>query len=561
MSLDNPSNFSSMNLPIPSLDAPNDFSSINSLTPSVNPEIFTNNSSNFQSRFLHQIRDQHYFIEIWMYNQIDGQDAFPLPFIFIDSLVIEETILNWVTKGEIIINNDFEVFERYYENQKKAPFIFRTDGRNRISVIITPTTPLTDNISLFDGKADNNKEEFLEKWQMAYDFVIYDVEDLTTNNNTQKKKKLYLWDERYQIFSEKNIEYTTSKTTNTPDSDRCLRANLAIKEVIEEASKNPDNSIINIGYEENGGSIDNPVKPINDFGAWDDGTDDNEIFYTSPAFSTVYDDLQYLLPYAGTLDGGPVFLTLGRTQSDKRWKLRSLKDYFEKSREDQIEKLIIQDFDFDSTTKPYVPRSYNDFGSDIQNFFSGIASQITSYKFSPMVSSDDKRIVTSPSHRFDFSSGSFSVELEDHDVLSVIDKIEELGKSGLYNFTERSEKSQVLLNLNRSKKENLIINNLFSPLQFKPPFFEKNQMIKDALFLNEALHFQIAGLTIRTPGKFIFVDKFSASDENPIDDRLLGQWMIVKTKHIFTQTSYISDVLATKLDCFSKIWQKEDQKF
>ena len=59
-------------------------------------------------------------------------------------------------------------------------------------------------------------------------------------------------------------------------------------------------------------------------------------------------------------------------------------------------------------------------------------------------------------------------------------------------------------------------------------------MLKDFLMLNQALYFNATGLTIRTPGKFLFVDRDSSTaDKNPFDDKFLGQWLITKIVHYF----------------------------
>ena len=70
------------------------------------------NSQKEQARFIHQIRDQFYYIEIWLYNQIEGQVPFPVPFYFVNSLALEETLMDWFVKGWIVFNNNFEILER-----------------------------------------------------------------------------------------------------------------------------------------------------------------------------------------------------------------------------------------------------------------------------------------------------------------------------------------------------------------------------------------------------------------------------------------------------------------
>jgi hypothetical protein len=111
-------------------------------------------------------------------------------------------------------------------------------------------------------------------------------------------------------------------------------------------------------------------------------------------------------------------------------------------------------------------------------------------------------------------------------------------------------------------------NNIFLPNHYVTQygenffsFYARNQMIKDALFLNEALSFTINGLTIRSPGRFLFIDSLNSNDSDFFHDRFLGQWMIIKVVHTFKQNSYFSNVVATKVDSFAQLWEKEDSKY
>ena len=104
-----------------------------------------------------------------------------------------------------------------------------------------------------------------------------------------------------------------------------------------------------------------------------------------------------------------------------------------------------------------------------------------------------------------------------------------------------------------------MLKNMFSPKPFIPTNFPKVQMMKDALYLNESVCFITNGLTIRSPGRFIFIDYSNSNDINPFDDRFLGQWLMTKVVHLFTQDNYITEVVANKIDTFSRLWPNEDK--
>ena len=550
------------------------------------------------NKFLHQIRDQYFYIEIFLYNQIEGAKPLALPFLFVDSFSIQESLKNWITEGWIIINDDFEVFERGAPANNKmnlpkidSPYIFRTDGRNRISFRIYPCSKNNINDDTYPK----------ENWEICYDFVIYDVEDLPTNTNHKKLRKYYFWDERYQLFSERNIEYSTvysatKKVDGTgkvqfqlndyssyPDIKKAVIPNDALKDIIRVACSDPpivkisnNESSLKVGFKQDG-SIDNPTEPVYSLKDpvdpdWNVGTASNKIIYTSPANYSAVDDINYVLDRCSSTDNGPVFLQLGRTSNDKKFKLIGLSDIFKSSTSNQVERLYIDDsVTFNSaggnknaTGSPNIPRaSVKIDDKNSVNFTSPVASRITSYEYSPMVALDDFRILNLPLHTYDFSTGEFKIYFNENTAKDVKKVLESYAKKGLYSFSPEAggnTKPQLILNLNQTKQKGIYLENNFVSQKFFPANYSQIKMIKDLLFLSEAISFVAQGLTIRTPGKFIFVDRIDNGFDNPFDNRFLGQWLMTKVNHIFTQQKYLTEVVAVKIDAFNKLWQDSETK-
>ena len=527
---------------------------------------------------LQTIDDQLYYFDVWMYNQITGQDPFEVPYAIIDSISIEETLSDWNTKGWLVINNYYELLEKYFPNTTKAPLIFRTDGRNRLRINFYPVLEVTQD--LLSLESSGVSKDIREKWEICLDCVIYDVEDIETPNPREKKRKLYFHDERYQLFSEKNMEWSTAvegraleygsaSEVGVVDSSRVCKANYALQSIINKAGIDPvSNAWIKVG----GGTINEPKDNlVASLTNWHYGTKENEIFYTSPAYSTVNEDIKYVLDYCGTKENGPCFLNLTRwaDPNGKVFELNSPKDYFDDVKtNEQVEHLVIEDGIIEQgainpsdggNQKPYFPKAPVTESNQIKNFMSGRASIIKAYKFSPMVSSDDSRICTTPLHQFDFSTGTFKIQFTDNKIDDVHDSMTNYAKDTLYSFTNSD--AHFLLNINKVKKTGVMMHNHFEPLQFIPKFLPQTNMIRDSLFLNECISFMVAGLTIRAPGRFVFIDKLSSNaDPNPHEDRFLGQWLIIKVVHLFIQGQYVSEVVATKVDTFRKLWDKEDTK-
>jgi hypothetical protein len=524
-----------------------------------------------------QISQQNYYIEVVMYNSIDGEEPFYVPFFMIDSLEINESLHSWITKGQLTLNISFENISRGSPNNVsesteksnvsgiiKAPYIDRTDGRNRVGVKLYP---------LKNDENSNAEEKPKAYWEINYDFIVTDIIDLDASNAQTKKRMYKLIDERYQILTEKNLEWSTSiiasqklgnkkKPYQLKDSEAALNPNDVLKEFLTIAGKDPKSSEqIKIGYSDSA-SIDKPDIPFNKLSEnnWEAGRSDNKMLYYSPANTNALGDMFYILARCTDKDGFPVILDYGRSTETKGWHLTSLSKYFEKSIDISVEKLELEIGM--TSNKPPIPRGPENESTNTQNFYSAIASRIQKYKFSPMVTLDDNRITNSPLHYFNHSTGEFVIKFAKNTAKNVIETLKTFAKKGLYSHTGNSTSNpQILINLNKTKQLGEMLKNEFSSSgQFIPETAPLNQMILDAVFLNQVISFQLIGLTLRTPGVFINIYRSDSGEKNPFDDRFLGQWLVIKTAHLFTQESYVTEIVAVKIDSFSQIFQQEDSK-
>lgn len=524
--------------------------------------------------FVQQIRDQKFYIEVCLYNQIQGQKPISIPFFYIDSLKIVESLQHWATTAELTLNTDFEIFARG-TTQKivtdngsvekiSAPYIERPDGRNRVCIRIYPVAP-------------NNDQNVFPKyrWEMCYDFVVIEVEDLPTQNSQRKKRKYTLIDERYQILKERNLEWSTRIMAagtygklpyELTDDESSMNPNVVLREIINLAASNPDPSVgvtdpIKVGYLEDG-SIDKPTVPLNSFNVdlWDGGLETNRIPANTLARSFALDDIENILPFCIGSDGYPVILDFGRSSVDKAWHLTSLKKLFELSNEEQIERLLIEDGLSPADSEPYVARADGSDSSNVRNFTSGLASKISRYKFSPMVAMDDNKILNKAVHFYNHTTGEFSILMEKNTAKSVLDGFKEIAQNSLYSF-KNGYSPQIISTLNQTKAKGLMTTN---ELSFSGPYIPenvaRNHMMLDFLFLSQSVTFQALGLTIRAPGKFIFIDRMASADSNPFDDRFLGQWLVTKVSHLFTQETYMNEVVAVKVDSFGKLFPELDSQ-
>jgi len=518
------------------------------------------------------ISNQSYQIRITLHN-VNTKKPFFVPFSAVNELVIQEDMVNWWTKGWISIQNDFEVIERGShfiktkgpnndkDNIKEGLFNFRQDARNKINIRIA---------TLLDTKVNEiNLDE--NDWTMDFDFILTEAEDIDTNSVTSKIRKFYLIDERYQMFSERNIPWSTSthgpaSNSGKPpyqltDKEREMHPNDAIKSIIKTSACNnfasTESSTLFVGFDKKG-SIEDPNIPlanINDE-MWNTSqSPDSNVFYTSPANCSVMDDLDFMLNHAIGKDGDPVFLRLHRYT--KKWELVSLVDYFKGAK--QLERLLIND-GVEMNAAGYISRAeFNTSDPKIINFFSTKASIITNYKYSQMSPVDEMQITNRPIHKYDFSTGTYSIFAQENKAMEVYDKIKSFAKKGnLFSHSKEGSEGQIWGNVNKTKSEGLTIKNSFYNQGTNSLNLIK--MIKDFIFLNQCIYFQNNGLTLRSPGNFIFIDKVDSGDKNTFDDRFLGQWLVTKVTHYFSKDAYLTDVYASKIDGVNKHWDIKDNK-
>jgi hypothetical protein len=505
-----------------------------------------------------QIGQDFFEIDIWLYNFLDKHNLFQVPYFFVRQLVLQEVLMEWNISGYITLESQYEILERGAAGYKtfeqvKAPFLLRTDGRNRLFIRIKPYI-----------KGKTLSEELSPEWEIMYNCVVYDIQDSTEEDPTLKMRTLYFKDEKHQILQERNVEWSTGlgRPANQPDIQRSQNPNEAVKDFLKAVSKtgNGDTSL-KVGFD-SAGSIANPNIEFEriDEANWDKGTseEDYKIFYTSQGNSNALDDLNYLLNHTKSTDGFPVLLGQPRNSLNPGWKLYSMSSFFKDSKNHQIEKLIIQDGVDDDGSTPHISRAFDGNSSSTQNFVSGIASKIKNYQISPMVAVDDLRFSNTPVYHYDFATGQYKITFKDNRIKDVLDKVKSMA-SGLFSFSS-GKTGQIQMNVNKSKSTGIITRNTFVPQSFYLPGINGLNMIQDLVFLSGSIFFQCPGLTLRQPGKFIIIDRETFSD-NPFDNRFLGQWLVTKVTHFFTKSMYINDVVATKLDAVSQLWSEEDKAY
>lgn len=526
------------------------------------------------NQFVATINDQKYYFKVTISNGDKNTQPLELTYYMVEELQIEETLFNWNVTASLVIKNDYEFIERGYvagNKANKSPYIFRHDGRNKVNVRIFPV--LTEGADLTSTRPELN--------EINYDFVVYDVIDMPANDQSKKRKKMLLWDERYQHFLERNIQWSTyyvvAEKANTTDklSNISCKVGLAIKHLIQTAcgeskvhtvekseplkvgwnveSENPEGESAYFILD----GINKPSRKVATFGTWDEGSEENKISYTSPASSNVIEDLEYLLKYyVSSIDlehktglGMPGFLRLDRYH--KKWELVGLDQFYakctdgNKAGEDTIERVEVQLQDevssFGAIKTPVFNGSSNNF-----------TSKILSYRFVNLKNSDDLALCNRPAIRYDNDKCLWDIYFENNTPDAVVDSL----KKNFIPKTFNDKKSPgVLINLNKDKlngfstfPEHVVVQ---GPTASVLP---RNDMISSSIFLNQALEFNSLGGTTRTPGKFINVERSPHNHaDNDFENKFIGQWLLIRVVHTFFGDKYLNNTTGVKFNSFMEI--------
>lgn len=507
-----------------------------------------------------QLGGDYYQVDICIYSFAQNLEPFNVPCRFINQLVIEETLNNWDVKGYITLESYGEVLERGALNENgdfiTPPLLLRNDARNKISINLKPCLTRTR-----DGSAPDFANVPPE-WTASFDCVIYDVQDVSTNNPEIKLRTFYFRDERYQILSERNLEWSTSKELKAnpmaKDAEKTISGNEIIKKLLTAAASvgAGGTTKLKVGFNEKG-SINEPNLDLDMFSSeWDVGPPDPEskLLYTSPANSSALSDINYILQNTKSSDGSPVILDYGRQMNNKMWQLYSFKKLFENSSTKQVEWMIIHDGVEPGSGTPSIPRADTQNLSNINNFQSGIASKILKYEYSPMAPLDDSRFLNTAVHGYDNTKGEYKIHFEKNSLSKLLSETKSIA-AGLYTKGENLK-----LNVNKTKSSSIAFRNVYRSERYFLPDQALMKNIKDFIFLNDAVFLQLPGLTLRSPGKFIYIDRKYYLDSK-FDDKFLGQWLITKVSHIFTKDTYINDIIATKIDSAKALWPENDAAY
>ena len=473
-----------------------------------------------------------------------------------DNLLLEEDIFDWPTKGSIVIKSEFNSLERESDeaitatgaDRKNLVYKFRNDGRDTIYITIMPKSTAIAGLTPADYKEN--------LWRIELEAVIYDVEDFTHTNITDKCKRLYFWEKTYQMMQEKNIEFTTANVGDNKgkanihklsNEDRSLKSGSAIAELL----KNDED------FKKNATKTDDATQ-------WNPGDELSKVFYSSASNNTFLDDLQYLLSVhtaSQADDNQPCIFKLERPEAKgkpRQFSLKSIKQYFEKAGKDtpgdyQIEQLFLQEHS--ETVNPnevVISKAPTSTGTDVNKNIKGADfSEIRNYQLVDFSGADYNALL---GNRFvvshNMKDGQFNIEI----VKSKSEIFKDFAKQNILNQVLTNTQDD-RLPLTRYMTTGYNSTSVFSPRQLEKGRYvdARNKMLKHYLFSNLGIAFNLRGLTIRQPGRFFGLSKKAKNDKDH-DDLIEGQYFITNIKHEFSTSTrtYSTSTVAVKVHKFKE---------
>lgn len=471
-----------------------------------------------------------------------------------DSLILEEDIFDWKIQGSIVINTPYESLEKesaettvaVKQDKKNIVYKFRNDGRDTLYIYIKPSDLPVKGLPMMVLED--------QKWLIEIEAVIYDVQDLPSNNITNKKKKLFFWEKAYQMMIEKDSDFSTStagdnknKTniSQLDNSERSLVASTALAELLRNDPDFKKYSLLTNNKDE-----------------WDSGSEKNKINYTSPVNAKFIDNLNYILNFTTSSDvnrNDPCILKFERASkrmTPKQFSLKSITKYFEKAgseynkpKDYQIEHFFLKENSDIEKTPPLLKAPLSNTQSEIK---ADEYNVIYNYKLSDLSGLDySKNLTNYRVVSYNSTCGQFCEESKNHNAQQYKDYFKKSIRNNV--LTKESDDRLVftpfIKNLQNTKTVFSITKDAVTRLSEG-----RNKLLNYYLFSNLAISFEVRGLTIRQTGRFFGLSKQNLNDKE-YDHKIEGQYFVTNVVHVFDNRNrnYSTQIVGVKTHTYQEL--------
>jgi len=551
----------------------------------------------------HRINNNDYIFKVTLVsaagNKSRAQDIKPTA---IKEFFISDTLNNFYQQGYIIINNSQDIIERdtpdaepynkpsYYNNagavdttdpnsatsNTDAGFLFRGESRDILRVDIMPRLENTTADSL--GSEDSKKYFY-----MGYDFAIYDSEELVGDAPGQKYKKLYFWDMYYQLLLEKNVPFSTtnivnntnfntsytSTTTqgtsatlpeNADNGDRAVPTGIALREFLKAAF--PDNENYPIRFSVNVPGVENSTALTQQEQDqqnidWDIGA--TNIFFSTPANYKAIDCVNYILSrHVSNSESNydQCFLQLER--DNRQFTFKSLTQFFRQAYNpgnDTPGDLYIETLKVGGNTQQDGKQNVAPYFTPRTGLYFERIGTIKSFSFDNMAGRHaQQRLVPTFVHSYDYENKQFQIDIARNGIAQAMKTYQR----NYINYMNSSNDEQAFTNFapGQLRYLNKNVQNVFSTTEQDPDqrlAWGRNEFLYASIFTNNLISFRLPGSTHRQAGNFIGIDRDGAIPTSKFDNKLLGIYLIVESKHTFTGNEYFNDLHCIKVYNFKQL--------
>jgi hypothetical protein len=549
---------------------------------STNPFATRDGFSSGQPPDEQKYNELFHFTEIYLDNSgrfenFNSTEKFRINPAAVMNLSITNNLLNWIVSGTMTIlylpddspSGGSLTGQAAVQNGKTLKsYKFRNDGLDLLRVMIVPKDTVANSPGDLQIKSND------PKWILSYLFSIYDTEDVVDIPNLNNANslymrciKLYFRDVRFELLKTTNLEYSTASSplaieapqlANGSGGPRVTTTGQAIREIFEKT----------LSVKETGGSPNLFAYPGKE--KWDDG--ESLLFYTSPADCSAAEDIDYLLSHHVSLEKlqgaqNANDICLLHTERPKQRDfiedihLTPLSWYFKKagsSSSDPGELQLEHFFVTAQTSETSLPGLYRApiskgsyGGKDLKTEKYG---QIASYAFVDMApETNNEMFATKPVYSVDIGKRTFNIKFTDNDVLTARRTIAQSYISNLYHNGGDEEK--LFLSTLNKRKRSLNVFPVFSLNGDNETVRQRNglhNLLYTGMFHNACICFKTLGLTLREAGTFIGIDRVGGATDGDYNDKLFGQWFVIRVDHIFEAGAYVNNIYAIKMHRFKE---------
>lgn len=459
-------------------------------------------------------------------------------------MVIEDTAMNWYSRGYIDIKNPRGALESsiiQLEQQLRNTYMFRNDARDFLSVQLQP------NLFSEDQARRSVDDQF---YVMKYQYIVYSVKDiLVTHDGDNNIKRLYFTDWRHQIFKEYTNTFTTSHylsgaVAHLSDADREIPTGDAIRHLITET----------LGEQKFSNN-------------WQSGP--YTVHYTSSSNNTSLDDLENLtrLHVSDTSTGNQTCILHVDRYTDTWYMtpLTTLFDYAVSRREVglsmsyipgiyQSEQFVIgRDPGFeerdviDINQKTRVPRT----GNVYFNYSYGQSSTVNNYRFVEMHGDMNHSLLnTQPVHQYDTTRKQFNISMSHTNAKSVTKHIQKQIVDNMIVSETKHDNTPLSFNVDMDRYDNKTIEHKYTTDDNYYSIFAstRNPTVMQLLYQSNAIEFTVPGETTRQSNRFISIEhnKKSGTLDTKYNDKVEGQYYVTGVTHQIKNNMYTNKIIGVK---------------